>query len=242
MTVAYETHCGTKHPANQDSLLSDPSIGLFVVADGMSGHSAGEIASSQAVKIIARHIRAHISEDSDVGELLKQAVLAAHKEVFALSRQKLEWNEMGTTVVLALVRDDRLWIAHVGDSRAYLIADGTITQLTHDHTFVADWLAEGTITPEEAKIHPARHGLYMAVGIDDDIEPDVSVRPWAPEYRVLLCTDGLTDLLEDTELLETVQRAHDGQEACRQLVSKAIAGGEKDDVTVLLVPPEFQER
>ena len=104
--------------------------------------------------------------------------LTTHEEVFSLSRQKPEWEDMGTTAVIALIRGDRLWIAHVGDSRAYLIENRTIRLLTHDHTFVADWLSDGIITPEEAKTHPARHGLYMAMGIDDDIEPEISMHPW----------------------------------------------------------------
>jgi serine/threonine protein phosphatase PrpC len=242
LTAVCETCCGLRHPENQDSFLSDPSLGLFVVADGMSGQSAGEIASSQAAKLIVSYIREHISEEAHTEHLLQEAILAAHKEILALSHRNPDYDEMGTTVVIALIRGDRLWIAHVGDSRAYLITDTAIKQITHDHTFVADWLAAGSITPEDARKHPARHGLYMAVGIDDELEPDVSMQSWDKGDRVLLCTDGLTDILESTELLATVQSAHDGREACQELVRKAVARGEKDDITVMLVGHESREK
>jgi PPM family protein phosphatase len=232
---ASRTRCGTQHTVNQDSLLADRAIGLFIVADGMTGHHAGEIASSAAVRHVAEYVRPRIAEARDIRSLLEEAILHAHARVLAMSEESPDREGMGTTMVIALLHGDRCWIAHVGDSRAYLIADGTIQLLTHDHTFVADWLSAGTITPEEAVVHPARHGLYMAVGIDDEVAPDISDIPWKQDDVILLCTDGLSDIVTDSEILETIQNEPDPQEACRQLVVTAHERGETDDITAMLI-------
>ena len=142
---------------------------------------------------------------------------------------------MGTTVALAFVRGDHLWICHVGDSRAYLVGDGRIHALTRDHTFVAEWLEEGRITPEEARTHHARHGLTMAIGVDNDVEPEVAEARWHNGMCLLLCSDGLTEMLEDSTILEIVQSSGDPDSICSGLVEDAKRRGGDDDITVILV-------
>jgi protein phosphatase len=145
---------------------------------------------------------------------------------------------MGTTLVLALFTDDKVVTAHVGDSRAYWIRKGEIMQLTQDHTFVAEWLREGLITKEEARTHGQRHGLIEALGVADEVESEVAVWPREQEGCLLLCSDGLTDMLEDEEILAIVESSSDPDTACSELVDAANSKGGLDNITVILVCPE----
>jgi serine/threonine protein phosphatase PrpC len=237
MRVAHQTHTGEGRESNEDSLLVDADMGLFVVADGMGGHNAGEIASSLAVRKIAECVRKGLHDDEDPGDLMEGSINAAHEVIVETSAQRPDLAEMGTTVVIALVKGDRLWTAHVGDSRAYLIGKGMIRQMTHDHTFIADLLAEGRITVEQAKSHGARHGLHMALGAGDELRPDIAEWTWEEDDCLLLCSDGLTDTLDDDEILGIMKYAADAGEACADLVTRAREKGGRDDITVILVCP-----
>ena len=213
----------------------DEVLGLFVVADGMGGHNAGEVASSIAVREVSTIFRAGLLVDRDLSILFEQSVLRAHRSIFDESMKHDDRRDMGTTVTVAFVQEKYIWICHVGDSRAYLIGNGRIQALTRDHTFVGDWLEEGRITPEEARTHHARHGLTMALGVDDDIEPEVTRVTWQNGQCLLLCSDGLTEMLEDTTILEIVQSSGDPDSICSELVAQARRRGGDDDITVILV-------
>ncbi|MEJ2719309.1 MAG: protein phosphatase 2C domain-containing protein, partial [Deltaproteobacteria bacterium] len=165
MKIGFTTAHGRARLMNQDSLFVDEDLGLFIVADGMGGHNAGEVASSIAVQEIAKAVRDRLASGAEAARTISDSIKAAHKSIFQNSQKRPEWVNMGTTVVLALFHLDRVLISHVGDSRAYAVKDGTIEPLTEDHSFVAEWVRQGYITPQEARTHEARHGLTMALGV-----------------------------------------------------------------------------
>jgi PPM family protein phosphatase len=235
LKVAYLTDVGKARELNEDSLYVNEDLGLFIIADGMGGHNAGEIASKMAVTLIAALIEEGIGLVRDPPKLVQTAVTRANEVIVQKSAHKPGWSEMGTTVVLALLAGDNVVIAHVGDSRAYMIENGDIRQITEDHTFVADWLRQGLITKEEARTHAQRHGLTEALGATDEVEIDLSVQPWDDRGCLLLCSDGLTDMIEDDKILDILTASTEPAHACRELVDAANRGGGRDNITVVLV-------
>lgn len=235
MEIGFKSDRGSVKKHNEDSLLADERMGLFVLADGMGGHSAGEIASHIAVDRIAGRVRAGLAQGLRAEEILPDAMVKANSAIFNAAQTDPWWTDMGTTAVAALLNGERVVLCHVGDSRAYLIDETGIRQLTHDHTFVAEWLRSGAITPAEARTHEARHGLTMALGVEDSVEPDVSEWPLHAGQVLLLCSDGLTDVLEDHEIMDTVRAITDPQEACDALVAQANDKGGPDNISVVLI-------
>jgi protein phosphatase len=233
--VGFKTDLGRSRVLNEDNLLVDMELGLFVVADGLGGHEAGELASSIAVVEIANHIRNQIGKGKENKVVIEEAIIKANAEIRKSGPDKVELAEMGTTVVLALLRGNGALISHVGDSRAYMFSNGAMKQLTHDHTFVADWLREGRITVEEARTHESRHGLYAALGVEDGIEPETAEWPWDPDSCLLLCSDGLTDMLTDDGITAIVNRSDSPQQACDLLVEAANEMGGTDNISVIIV-------
>lgn len=225
------THVGQLREANQDRYLV--LDGLFAVADGMGGHRGGEVASSQAVDTLRDTMT------SPSADALVQAVVAANLAVFGRGLQEPELQGMGTTlVVLALL--DRggasvLGVANVGDSRAYLLADGGLSQLTEDHSLVETMVRQGQLTQAEAENHPRRNILTRALGIEPELEVDLwEVRP-ASGDRFLLCSDGLFNELSDDQITGTLRRLANPQEAADELVRLANEHGGRDNITVVLV-------
>jgi len=238
LKAAYLTHPGQERELNEDNLYVDENLGLFVVADGMGGHNAGEVASTIAVTLVPAMIEEGLGNSQNTVELVRRSLSQTNKVVLEKSMNNSAWSEMGTTVVLALFTGDHVVTAHVGDSRAYLIRKGEIRQLTQDHTFVAEWLQEGRITKEQARFHRQRHGLTEVLGVTDEVESEVVVWPWEGEGCLLLCSDGLTDMIEDEEIRAIVQSSDDPQHACNALVDAANQKGGDDNITVILVCPE----
>ncbi len=235
MEVGFKTDLGRSRALNEDNVLVDLELGLFVVADGLGGHEAGELASSIAVVEIANHIREQIGQGKETNVVIEEAIIKANAEIRRSGPTDLDEAEMGSTVVLALLRGNRALISHVGDSRAYMIKNGAMKQLTHDHTFVADWMRQGSITVEEARTHEARHGLYAALGVEDWIEPETAESPWENESCLLLCSDGLTDLVQDDQIEAIVNRSDTSQQACDRLVKAANEMGGTDNISVIIV-------
>lgn len=235
LRVGHLTDPGRNRSANEDNLYVDEDLGLFVIADGMGGHNAGEVASKIAVEVTAKSVREGLKAGRDADRVVREAIADANKSIYEKSLNNPAWEEMGTTLLMALAVDHQVTIGHVGDSRAYLIRTGRIEQLTDDHTFVFEWLKEGRITKEEARKHRHRHGLTEALGVCDEVEAAVSAWPWDDNMCLVLCSDGLTDVLEDEEILTIVETSTAPQQACNSLVSAAVQKGRKDDITVILV-------
>jgi protein phosphatase len=244
---------GRKRRSNEDSYTTSDDLRLYVVADGMGGHAAGEVASRLAVESIERHIAAAQpdlpptvpSETSTLAledpslpvpaRRVLNAIRLANQEIVRSVRRDQSMRGMGTTVVLAYIQGKRAYIGSVGDSRAYLVRDGEIRQLTDDHTFVNEQVRAGTLTAQEARRHPARNILTRAVGSQEDIEADVIQEDLKPGDQILLCSDGLTTMVEDEDILDTLRGAGDPETGCKSLVDLANQRGGDDNITAVLI-------
>lgn len=227
--------------ASMEIALEEGPIYPFVVADGMGGQLAGEKASQMAVDIIpkelSRRIGAAESDDRQVQRIIKDAVAAANQEILGLSVVQTEFNNMGTTVVLALFRNDRVYVAGIGDSRAYRFRDGRIEQLTKDHSLAQALLEAGTITADELPNHKFNHVLYLYLGSKDARggPEDVKAAEFRAGDRFLLASDGLTGVVHDALLAEVVASFDDPQASARALIKLALDNNSKDNVTCLVV-------
>ena len=227
-TFGSRTDVGCVRDHNEDSLVVAPP--LFAVADGMGGHAAGEVASEIAVNVLAELA----PKDLD-GAALEHAVEEANHEIIRAARDGRGREGMGTTLTACMLENERLIIAQVGDSRAYLLHHGRLQQLTRDHSLVADLVEAGQITPAEARVHPQRSVITRALGSDPLTQPDLFEINVETGDRLLLCSDGLTSMIEDDEVERILNHTADPQLAASQLVNAAIAAGGYDNVTVIVV-------
>ncbi|MGH3037727.1 MAG: Stp1/IreP family PP2C-type Ser/Thr phosphatase [Gaiellaceae bacterium] len=231
-----KTDPGRVRRRNEDAFVLDPP--LFAVADGMGGAQAGEVAS----RLAAAAFREYREADELAPEERVQAIIKeANRRIYDRARRDSEVSGMGTTVTAALLGDGRVVIGHVGDSRAYRIRDGRLEQLTEDHSLVADLMRSGRLTPEEAEGHPQRSVITRALGTDPDVDVDTLVIEAEAGDLFLLCSDGLSTMVSDAKVLETVERAGSLDEAARNLVRAANSGGGEDNVTVVLFQVEPDE-
>jgi len=225
--------------AVQDGDDEYPGFGLFVVADGMGGHRAGEVASSLAARTAVHQITRQSYLPSLLGserdashpaltEVLIDAMQAANKAVSE------DVPGSGTTLICALVLGTQAYIAHVGDSRAYALTDSGLEQITQDHSIVERLIASGQLTREEAVDHPQRNVLYRAVGQSSTLEVETHVRKIRPGEYLLLCSDGLWDLVGDEDIVDLIRAATSPQRACENLVAAANEAGGRDNITAIL--------
>jgi protein phosphatase len=243
---------GVLRSHNEDCFEIDPEHQMFVVADGMGGHSHGEIASRIAVQAI-REFVANAGAVDARGDTpldgnprsgngrLKQAVRLAHDRVLKAIRQDGSLHGMGTTVVGLLLEDGKASVAHVGDSRAYRLRGGRLELLTQDHTWVNEQVVAGFLSEEQARVHPLKNVVTRALGGDSDVEIDVREWPVENGDLFLLCSDGLTTMLSDAEILERLRSAKRLEEACGRLVRDANARGGFDNVSVVLLRIESED-
>jgi len=235
MKIGFATDVGKVREINEDSLFVDEDTGLFIVADGMGGHQAGEVASEMAVKAISLSIKENLSNNNKILSMIKDSISRANNEIFNKSIKNPQLNGMGTTVVIGLLNKRKFYIANVGDSRAYVIRDNPIKQLTEDHSLVANLVKTGQITTEEAKVHPKRNIITKALGTAEEVKPDItSINIKKGDY-ILLCTDGLTDMLRDEDIKEIVLSSKETDEKCKALIALANEKGGRDNITVVLI-------
>jgi protein phosphatase len=244
------THVGMSRSLNEDSLLTleinryqqsvSQPLGVFVVADGMGGHAAGEVASGAIVTSIVQQALAelmpgHISQGSvpERTEWLRNAVDVSNQELYSL--RKTAGTDMGSTLVSAIVEGNKASLVHVGDSRAYLINAKGIRQLTIDHSLVERLVATNQITREEARHHPQRNVIYRTMGDKPKIDLDTTECTLSPGDFLLLCSDGLCGMVEDQVIQDTVLQARSPQEACDRLIEAANAAGGEDNISVIIV-------
>jgi serine/threonine protein phosphatase PrpC len=228
--IGFATHPGRKRRHNEDSYVVEPP--MFAVADGMGGAKAGEVASGLA----AAALREAGIDGKRGEERVTQLIQEANRRVFRRANEDREASGMGTTMTVALVEDGRVVFGHVGDSRAYLIREGSIEQLTDDHSLVAELVRSGRLTPEEAEAHPQRSVITRAVGTEPDVDVDTfTIEPEAGDL-FLICSDGLTDMVDDGTIIDAIERHRDDlDEAAKALVGAANRVGGEDNITVLLV-------
>ena len=225
--VASVTDPGRRRRRNEDAFVVRPP--LFAVADGMGGARAGEIASRLATEVL-REGGASGGGEQRIGALIQ----AANQRIFERSAADEAASGMGTTVTVAVVENGTVWIGHVGDSRAYLIRDGALQQLTDDHSVVGELLRSGKLSAEEAETHPQRSVITRALGTDPDVDADTFPVKAQEDDLFLLCSDGLTTMVGDEEILRTVEKHRDDLErAARELVASANRGGGEDNITIV---------
>ncbi|MEX2205747.1 MAG: Stp1/IreP family PP2C-type Ser/Thr phosphatase [Myxococcota bacterium] len=228
---------GLERTNNEDSAGADLELGLFVVADGMGGHAAGEVASRVAVETLfgAMRARERPARARDEAEVLLQAVHDANAAVLREASER-GTHGMGTTLSAVMVRKRAAVIANVGDSRVYLVSRKGLAQLSTDHTLVMQMVARGLLTAEQARTHTDKHVLTMAIGTPGVLEPQILHAKVPPKGRLLLCSDGLHDLLPEEEI-EALARTPELDDAANALVARANSRGGFDNVTVLLIEP-----
>ncbi len=238
MKAFSKTDTGKRREMNQDYMYaSETPVGnlpnLLILADGMGGHNAGDFASRFTVQAIVDYVKR--SRDDSPVAVLKDAIWQANEAVMEKSQMDIDLEGMGTTVVAATVLNGSLYVANVGDSRLYLLND-TIVQVTKDHSYVQEMVRRGELAPEEARMHPDRNIITRAIGGGRDIDVDFFEVELDGKDRILMCSDGLTDMLDDREIFE-VSRRGDSRAAVEALVDAANEHGGNDNITVILAEP-----
>jgi protein phosphatase len=224
-------------PKNEDRYVADPQNQFYLVADGMGGQDQGERASGLAAEIIPRVVQDRLAAHDEPGQAVQRALSEANQAIVQAGRNQPAGRRMGTTAVLALRQNDQIYVASLGDSRAYLIRDDRVEQLTVDHSVAEALRANGTLTPEQAKISPWQHVLYRFLGCAEMTDDGAEIRPFTPQAgdRLLLATDGLTNHVSEDDLRQGVQIYPDPQAWADHLVQTALDRGSRDNVTCVVV-------
>lgn len=237
------TDTGMQRKENQDRIeipLKQNDAKLFIVADGMGGANAGGVASKMAIEYIKNAILDGIEETNyekeNLEELIRKSIVDANRYVYNKAKENKDYSGMGTTVSVALIVKNKVYIGHIGDSRIYRIRKHIMRQLTHDHSYVQELVKNGTITKKEAETHPQKNILLKVLGCEPNVEPDVMVKGFIKEDILLLCSDGLTNMVDKDEIYEVVTNEKNKLEnACNILVSEAKKNGGYDNISVILI-------
>jgi len=234
LVFAAATDVGRMRKNNEDSYLSAKPVAA--VADGMGGHSAGEVASAIAIEeLAALGERGPWENETAATDDLKQAILRANRRIREMAASDRKLNGMGTTLVALLQDGDMVHVANVGDSRGYLLRQGELSQVTVDHSLVQELVDDGRLSPEDAERHPQRSVITRALGIDPEVEFDLFTYKLQVGDRLLLCSDGLSDVVEPTQIRKVLLRVRSPQKAARQLITVANEQGGPDNITVIVV-------
>lgn len=243
------TDVGLKREGNEDSYSIDDSLCLYIVADGMGGHLAGEVASKVAVEMIHKSFKKWVEKEtpddelfgypdsslSRLGNYLLSSIRLANRIIYELALEYEQYHGMGTTIAILFVTPALIITANVGDSRIYIIRNGRIEPLSKDHTIVREQVEIGAMTEEEAAASPLRHILTKNLGSAKIVEPEICEIEPSNNDRYILCSDGLTDLVTDEEILEMTNNVEDHADLCRKLVDLALDRGGHDNTTVITV-------
>lgn len=236
------TDVGMKRTNNEDAYLINDELNLFIVCDGMGGHAGGELASAIAVNTVEEvmdsiEIEPQLQLPNDpieaYREKLRYAIRLGGKRIFEKAIAEPEFKGMGTTALVLLIEGGNAYIAHVGDSRAYLVRDDLVEQLTEDHSLVNEKIRAGVLTPAEAKHHKLRNIITRSLGYQEDVDIDIQVRAVRRNDSFLLCSDGLSNLIETSEIGETL-RSFSPQAAARRLIKLACDRGGDDNITTVI--------
>ena len=239
ISVGFKTDKGNLRSSNEDSLFVLPDQQLYIVADGVGGHNSGELASRMAVGYMAQYVAIHpVSEITSKKELKKyflDCFSGANELIHSKSLEEESNNGMATTAVLCYLEGDDCYIVNVGDSRAYLVRDGVMRQLTEDHTLVQDMLRSGLLSKEEARNHPDRNMITRAIGGETSIEPDFYRFRTYPGDVILLCTDGLYGEVSADRILRLASEYESMHDLAKRLVDEANEAGGKDNISVVCI-------
>lgn len=238
------SNVGMKRSHNEDHYLMNDDLQLYVVADGMGGHLGGEFASKMAVATVeevvqrlsgpeATVVHGVNSANNSQGDKLRFAIQEAGRRIYDQSLYDEALKGMGTTAVASLVYENKAYIANVGDSRAYFIRNGKVQQITEDHSLVSEQVKAGILSASDAKSHRLKNIITRSVGYQEEVDPDIRVQDLKAGDRILMCSDGLSNLVEDHEILEVVTKS-DLKQACENLITLANERGGDDNITVLV--------
>lgn len=242
MKYGIKSHKGLIREVNEDScnvIFGDLKTidAVFIVADGMGGHNAGEIASKMAVDFTSKSIES-IAENLSIDELsqfTENTIREANIKIYEKSSEPGQFYGMGTTLVIAIFFNGKIIISHVGDSRAYLVRDGSIERLTVDHSYVEELIKNGSLTRSEAENHPKKHIITRALGCFEKVEADIYSGDIYKNDIFVLCTDGLTNMVSDDKIKKIVEEQKNPDEACTKLVKLANMMGGSDNITVIVI-------
>jgi serine/threonine protein phosphatase PrpC len=235
------TDTGRVREQNEDNFVIVPEAGLVVVADGMGGHLAGEVASKLAVDGIAHYVVDSFAQAKpDAGrpetKVLSEAIQQANRSIYEMARREPEYSGMGSTVVAVIFHGDRLCVGHVGDSRLYRFRNGILEQLTQDHSVVQELVSRGLATAEEARLTVSKNLVTRALGVDPEVLPDINELPLEDNDIYLLCSDGLNDVLADGDIeMMLIEHGRQLETAAHHMVDTANARGGPDNISVILV-------
>ncbi len=240
MDVYGASDIGCVRSLNEDSFciygLDEGIIpGFCVLSDGMGGHNAGEVASQKTVQFVAEILKEAPTEVGIVPQNLKTAVEKANEGVLRMANENQSQQGMGATLVIAAILEDVAYIANVGDSRAYAYRNGELMRITKDHSVVEEMMANGSITPEEAKVHPQRNIITRAIGTDPCVEPDLYEYDYLPGDVLLLCSDGLSGMVEEEEIVRILGGNIEAKNMVSALVNTAKNCGGQDNITVICI-------
>jgi PPM family protein phosphatase len=237
LVVGAQTDKGLRRARNEDAFALAVERGLLLVSDGMGGHRAGDTASRAVASVLPSMLVSRLESsgaDTPVGDILRDAIVDLSQELRAQSHSDPELEGLGATVVLALIRGEMGWVAHMGDSRAYRLRAGRLERLTEDHSLAAVLVRRGELPPEEAERRADLTGITRYVGMEGAVDPDVQRFTPEPGDRYLLCSDGLTCMLDDAAIGALLSQTADPVETCRQLVEAANGAGGRDNITVIV--------
>ena len=244
MKYSAKTDRGSVREINEDyyNIISGyPGIpAAFIIADGMGGHNAGEIASRTSIDHISNIILEApelLAESTDMAETIKSLIVNANQVVYNKSLELTENNGMGTTLIMAVITGNIMHIGHVGDSRLYLVRKDNMKRITTDHSYIEELVKNGSLTREEAEKHPKRNIITRALGCSEDLEVDTYICKLEANDCIVMCTDGLTNMLDEKEIKDVVMREAPVK-ACEELVAGAIRGGGDDNITVIVIKNE----
>jgi protein phosphatase len=236
ISCAGDTHVGVVRSGNEDSFLLDFQHGVFIVADGMGGHAAGEVASEMAVEIIARELGSMRGlSDAVAGERMREAIRSANAAIFERTLAEADKRGMGTTTTVLVLSARRYLIGQVGDSRAYLMRNGFFQQLTKDHSYVQEQVDAGLLTADQARTHPYSNVITRCVGANEEVIPDVYYGTLQKGDVLLLASDGLTGMLEDDQLAEVLGGQGTPEVWVNRMITEANRRGGLDNITAIVV-------
>lgn len=234
MSVYTISDCGRERTSNEDNSINyfNTNFSLLLVADGMGGHLAGEIASKMACEACQAYIVEHKNRD-DYASLLRESIEYANDLIYKKSQEDPNCSGMGTTIVSCIVADNKVYIANVGDSRLYIYSD-ELKLITKDHSIIFNLVEEGVISLDEARFHPGKNAITRAVGTEDKINVDLFEKDIKEGDYILLCTDGLTNLVSENEMIDVLESESDVKDMCENLVYIANENGGHDNITVTI--------
>lgn len=240
MIVGALSDIGSARENNEDALFAslDRDLPLYIVADGMGGHNAGEVASKMAVDIVKEEFATNnenLNSPRKIRERIKMALEKANEVIYKRSLNELDCEGMGTTVVLGYYFENRFYIGHVGDSRAYILKDDDSNQITEDHTLVNELIKKGSITESQALSHPQRNAITRALGTSIDIDIDIYEVDFYKENILLLCSDGLYNMVDESIIYKTLKEAVSLEDGVTSLVDLANENGGKDNITIIAI-------